>query len=88
MGMWYYITPIYDSNWCEIRWENLNFEEAKKFIKENPMPKNTLYKSEEELLDDIKNATGTIAFSIEFFTDPKNKEFFEWFLDLLRYCWW
>jgi len=88
MGMWYYITPIYDSNWSEINWENIDFKEAKKFIKENPMPKNTLYKNEEELLDDIKHARGMIAFSIEFFTNPENKEFFKWFLELLRNCWW
>ena len=86
MGVHYFVCPLETFFWNEIRWENLSFEEAKKFIKERPMPKNTLYKNEKELLKDIKQARGVIAFNINEFNKEENDEFFSWFSDLVYEC--
>jgi len=86
MGICFFVSPIETVMWNEIYWENLDYEKAKEFIKKNPMPKNSIYESEEELLDDIKCASGVIAFTIESFNDEKNEKFFEWFVELVYEC--
>ena len=88
MGLKYFVAPIYTSAWSEYIWENLREEEVKEFIKRKPMPKNTLYKNEEEFLKDVKHGHGIIIFPIEEFMKEENKEFFEWFAEVLRECYW
>lgn len=86
MGIHFFVVPVETVMWNEIYWENINYEEAKKFVKNNPMPKNKIYRDEKELLEDIRYAKGVIGFTLDSFRDKENEEFFGWFAELVYEC--
>ena len=78
------IVVVDTADWEAIKWEWFGENEEKvkkkfwKFVEENPMPKSVVFKSPEDLLDDILNAKGVVALPLD-----ENKEFLDWLCNLI-----
>jgi len=83
MAVGFFIAPINEVTWTEFYWVSLRgLSEDKEFlewVEENPMPKNSLYESLEEFLDDCERAEGIITFS-RYIED----KFLYWFREVLK----
>jgi len=87
MGLEWMQTLVETNSYTTITWDlltwNATIEEIKEYIKEHPMPKSVVYKSVDELIEDIENADGIITVA-----DNETEEFKSWFIELVNACCW
>jgi len=78
-------TVVQTTTWDALTWEfvrdSVDIEKVKEWVKKNPMPKSTVYENVEEVIDDIMNASGTVAFR-----EDENDDFIWWFIELIEEC--
>jgi len=82
MGVESKVVLINSVNYLPYYWEDFRDldDEILAFHKENPMPKNKLYRDIEELINDFNTATGVIALPLDI-----EEEFLYWIEELIEY---